>query len=304
MKLTLSAAALAVTLAFAGCANSPVQPPAELATARDTVRRAETDPQVLSGAPLELKRATDALSKANTLFAKREPNSDVVSAAYVAQREAEAALTIAQAKRAEQATQQAKISRAETMADLKGAEAERARAEAATAQARANTASGAAMAAEARADSASVQAASAQATAAALAAQLAELQAKQTERGMLVTLGDVLFEFNRAEIKPTAQAELRKLAEFLQKHPERNVLIEGYTDNVGSATYNATLSQRRAEAVAVALAGLGISSQRIKSVGYGKDFPVAENTTDTNRALNRRVEVYISQGTEPVRGRG
>jgi outer membrane protein OmpA-like peptidoglycan-associated protein len=297
MKITLSATALAAVLAFTGCASAPDTPPPELTAARDAVRRAETDPSVLRNAPLELKRATDALNRANTLYVKRERNADVLSAAYIAQREADAAMTIAQAKRNEDATKQAQITRAETRADIKASEAERARADAAAAQLRADSASGAAA-------TAAQQAADAQAQAQALAAQLAELQAKQTERGMLVTLGDVLFEFNRAEIKPTAQGELRKLADFLQKHPERNVLIEGYTDNIGSAGYNATLSQRRAEAVANALVGLGIAPQRLKSVGYGKDFPVAENNTDTNRALNRRVEVYISQGTEPVRGRG
>lgn len=297
MKINLSATALAAVLAFTGCASAPDTPPPELASARDAVHRAETDPSVLRNAPMELKRATDALNRANSLYVKRERNADVVSAAYIAQREADAAMTIAQAKQNEDATKQAQIARAETRADIKTTEAERAKADAAAAQARADNASGAAAAA-------TQQAADAQAQAQALAAQLAELQAKQTERGMLVTLGDVLFEFNRAEIKTTAQGELRKLADFLQKHPERNVLIEGYTDNIGSAGYNATLSQRRAESVANALVALGVSPQRMKSVGYGKDFPVAENTTDTNRALNRRVEVYISPGSEPVRGRG
>ena len=304
MKITLSATALAAVLAFTGCASAPDTPPPELASARDAVRRAETDPSVLRNAPMELKRATDALNRANTLYVKRERNADVVSAAYIAQREADAAMTIAQAKRNEDATKQAQITRAETRADIKTTEAERAKADAAAAQARADNASGAAAAAAQQAADAQAQAAGAQAQAQMLAAQLADLQAKQTDRGMLVTLGDVLFEFNRAEIKTTAQGELRKLADFLQKHPERNVLIEGYTDNIGSAGYNATLSQRRAESVANALMALGVSPQRMKSVGYGKDFPVAENNTDTNRALNRRVEVYISPGSEPVRGRG
>ena len=304
MKITLSATALAAVLAFSGCAGAPDTPPPELASARDAVHRAETDPSVLRNAPMELKRATDALNRANSLYVKRERNADVVSAAYIAQREADAAMTIAQAKQNEDATKQAQITRAETRADIKSTEAERAKADAAAAQARADNASGAAAAATQQAADAQAQAAGAQAQAQALAAQLADLQAKQTDRGMLVTLGDVLFEFNRAEIKTTAQGELRKLADFLQKHPERNVLIEGYTDNIGSAGYNATLSQRRAESVANALVALGVSPQRMKSIGYGKDFPVAENTTDTNRALNRRVEVYISPGSEPVRGRG
>ena len=96
MKITLSAIALATTLAFAGCASAPDTPPPELASARDAVHRAETDPSVLRNAPMELKRATEALNRANTLYVKRERNADVVSAAYIAQREADAAMTIAQ----------------------------------------------------------------------------------------------------------------------------------------------------------------------------------------------------------------
>jgi len=304
MSTRLTAIALVSAGLLGACATSPAPPPADLAQARSVVHSAELDPGVLSNAPLELKRATDALARADTLWAKREPLSEVSSAAYVADREARAAVAIAQAKRNEQSIQGAELDREQARADAKTTEARQAQSAAIAAQMQAGAARDQAAAAEQRADSAQVAAADAQQQNAELQQRLSELQAKETDRGLLVTLGDVLFEFNRAEIKPSAQGSLHKLADFLQQHPERRVLIEGYTDNVGAVAYNTTLSQRRAEAVARALAGMGVGPERINSVGYGKDYPIADNSTDTNRALNRRVEVYISDDNRPVRSRG
>ena len=120
---------------------------------------------------------------------------------------------------------------------------------------------------------------------------------------MLVTLGDVLFEFNRDEVKTGAQSSLRKLADFLQQYPTRQVLIEGYTDNIGAASYNEALSLRRANSVEHALMGMGVAAGRVTTAGYGKEYPIADNSTDTNRALNRRVEVYIADNDKPVKSR-
>ena len=100
-----------------------------------------------------------------------------------------------------------------------------------------------------------------------------------------------------------AGRSLAKLADFLQQHPSRNILIEGHTDSIGSAASNTDLSRRRATAVDVALEGLGLASRRVTTVGYGEDYPVADNTTATNRALNRRVEIYIAENDQPVKQR-
>lgn len=311
MKHSLTTLALAAAALVGACSSTPAPPPPALVEARSVVQSAELDPGVLSNAPLELKRATDSLNRANTLFAKGQSLNEVESAAYVADRQGRAALAVAQAKRSEEAIRGAQVDRERARADGKSIEAAQAKSAAANAQAQAGIASERAMDAEQRANAAQGQAVAAQANAAdvqqlnaQLQQRLNELAAQQTERGLLVTLGDVLFEFNRAEIKPTAQSSLRKLADFLQQYPNRRVLIEGYTDNIGSPAYNATLSQRRAEAVATALMALGVTPQRLSSVGYGKDYPVADNSTDTNRALNRRVEVYISDNDKPVRPRG
>ena len=183
------------------------------------------------------------------------------------------------------------------------AQAQRAQADTRAAQAQSSVAQQQTAHAEARTLSAQAGAADARQQAEQLQRQLAALQATQTERGMLVTLGDVLFENNRAEVKPGAQASLAKLADFLQQNPSRGVLIEGHTDSVGSAASNTTLSRRRAAAVDMALEGLGLAANRATTVGYGEDYPVTDNTSASNRALNRRVEIYIAENDQPVKQR-
>jgi len=124
--------------------------------------------------------------------------------------------------------------------------------------------------------------------------QLADLNAKETERGMVVTLGDVLFATGRAELKGGALANLGKLAAFLNENPDRTVAIEGHTDSVGSEESNYTLSRRRADAVKSYLVGQGVSSGRLDSLGKGEGYPVADNESATGRQQNRRVEVIIA----------
>jgi outer membrane protein OmpA-like peptidoglycan-associated protein len=309
MKHALTAGAAAAFLILAGCASAPEAPP-ELLAARSAVQSAEADPAVLTHASNELRRATASLQRANALLAQREALSEITSAAYVAQQQARTAIALARAKTDEEAIKTAEADRERARADMRAAEAARAQARANAAEGRAASATARALTAEQRAAAASADAAAAQANAADAQAQAAQLQqqlmdlrARPTDRGALVTLGDVLFEFNRADIKATGHGELRKLADFLKKHPDRQVLIEGHTDDIGSNAYNENLSRRRAEAVANALAALGVPSPRVTAVGYGESYPVAANTTDTNRALNRRVEVYISDNDQPVRPR-
>lgn len=295
MNRTLTAGTLLTGLLLSACASTPTAPPA-LVEARTAVRSAEIDPAVQANAPLELKRANDSLSRANNLLAKGEPLADINSAAYVARQQARTAQAVAQAKSNDTAVAMSQVDRERARADVRTVDAERAQAQAGAA--RQQTAL-----AEQQAATAQAGAAAAQQQAAQLQLRLNDMQAQPTERGMLVTLGDVLFEFNRAEVKPSAQASLRKLADFLQQYPARKVLIEGFTDNIGAPVYNQALSQRRAEAVDSALAGMGVATQRMATVGYGEEFPVAANSTDTDRALNRRVEVYIAENDQPVRTR-
>ncbi|PWE46563.1 OmpA family protein [Pseudomonas prosekii] len=126
------------------------------------------------------------------------------------------------------------------------------------------------------------------------------LNAKQTDRGTLVTFGDVLFATDRADLKSSGLVNINKLAQFLQENPDRKVIVEGYTDSTGTASHNQSLSERRAGSVRTALVKMGVDPARIVVQGYGKEYPVAENTSASGRAMNRRVEVTISNDNQPV----
>jgi len=124
--------------------------------------------------------------------------------------------------------------------------------------------------------------------------QLEELQAKPTERGIVLTLGDVLFATGSSELRQGADSNLNRLVNFLQQHPERQVKIEGHTDSVGSASSNQQLSQRRAESVRRYLIDSGIPSNRLSASGLGEGHPVASNDSAAGRQQNRRVEVVVA----------
>lgn len=110
----------------------------------------------------------------------------------------------------------------------------------------------------------------------------------------MLTLGDVLFDSGQAELKAGAFSTIDRLATFMRENPERTLVVEGYTDSVGSDAYNLSLSQRRADAVRAALLARGIDGSRITKSGMGKANPVAGNDTAAGRQRNRRVEIVIS----------
>ena len=126
------------------------------------------------------------------------------------------------------------------------------------------------------------------------------LNAKQTDRGTLVTFGDVLFATDRADLKSSGLVNINKLAQFLQENPDRKAIVEGYTDSTGTASHNQSLSERRAGSVRMALVKMGVDPARIVAQGYGMEYPVAENSSVSGRAMNRRVEVTISNDNQPV----
>ncbi len=133
---------------------------------------------------------------------------------------------------------------------------------------------------------------------AALQQQIQDLQAEATERGIVLTLGDVLFATGSAELRPGGDGNLDRLVDFLNEHAERRVLIEGHTDSVGNAQSNQRLSERRAEAVRSHLVRRGVSPERLSTSGAGQDRPVASNDTASGRQQNRRVEVIIENAPE------
>ena len=124
--------------------------------------------------------------------------------------------------------------------------------------------------------------------------ELAALKAKKTERGYVIVLGDVWFDYNQSTLKADAQQNLYPLVTFLKDYPERTVAIEGYTDSTGTAAYNLELSVFRAQAVESFLRENGVQAERMSTQGFGPNNPVASNRTESGRQQNRRVEVVIS----------
>jgi outer membrane protein OmpA-like peptidoglycan-associated protein len=291
----LKPAVFASAILLAACSTTPTSTPT-LDQARADFVAANNNPQVSSYAPLEFRQASDALDRANAAAAKKESLEDIDRLAYVAKQKIATAQEVARAKAAEANIADAQRQRTEVRLEARTSEAERAKREAAEAQA-------AAAAAQQQAALAQDQTRMLAERAAKLEALLVELHATKTERGMVVTIGDVLFATNEANLTPNGMSTLRKLADVMAQNPERSVLVEGFTDSIGSSSYNQDLSQRRANAVAMALSSMGVPRERIATKAYGEGFPVAANDTASNRQLNRRVEVVLSNNGAPIPAR-
>jgi outer membrane protein OmpA-like peptidoglycan-associated protein len=132
---------------------------------------------------------------------------------------------------------------------------------------------------------------------------VANLTAKETERGLVLSLDNILFEFDKAAIKPGAERTIEKVSEFLNEYPDREIIIEGFTDSVGSDDYNLQLSERRAQAVKEALTENSVAATRVDTKGYGEAYPVASNDSNSGRLQNRRVEIVIADQGENIRQR-
>jgi outer membrane protein OmpA-like peptidoglycan-associated protein len=123
--------------------------------------------------------------------------------------------------------------------------------------------------------------------------QLENLQLRETESGVVITLGDVLFHTGQSELLDSARTSLVEVVDLLQTEPEKQIRIEGHTDSVGDSEQNLRLSQSRADSVRQALIELGVAQERMKSVGMGEDYPISSNDTDEGRSQNRRVDVIL-----------
>jgi OOP family OmpA-OmpF porin len=264
----------------------------QLEIARKTYAQAKADPHVEALAPTYLADAEKAVRSAE----QAGSSDDMMHLSYMAEKKTRLAMSVAEGKMAESETQKLNVEMADLIARkqeldrLRELEKRRALTEAERAMLSAKTeAERARLAAQMEAE----RAAKAKADADQLMKELADLKAQQTERGIVLTMGDVLFAFGKADLSPKADRNVQKLADFLKKYPNRNVLIEGHTDSVGSEEFNLNLSRKRAGAVRDKLAADGIDPGRITTVGYGKKYPAVPNDTEANRALNRRVEVII-----------
>jgi len=247
---------IALALGMTACASVP-KTNAALDTARSAVQSAEADPNVAKYDALDLQAAKGELQDAETAYLNHN-EKDIAQPAYLAAQTAHLAQIKASAK-----ADDARVAAGQTERDR--------------------------IQLNARTNEVDIQ----KQKAANLQAEVDALKAKPTDRGLVLTLGDVLFDTGKAELNPGAARNLDTLVQFLTEHADRRVEIDGYTDSVGTDSFNLDLSQRRADTVKSVLVSRGIDPARIVSRGYGKEFGVASNSDSGGRQLNRRVEVVI-----------
>lgn len=283
---------------LAGCVSAEREQAAkaQLERAQAAYRQAQADPNVQKYAAPRLADAGKAVQAAE----QAKDVDEMQQLGYIAEKRAQIASLNGSTRKAEEDAQQLtketsamvlqkrerELKAARLEAETKSREADQARA---AAEARAREAE-----AKTREADAAVKAREAeQMRAAALTKELSELKAKQTDRGVVLTVGDVLFATGKADIASGSQRDIDRLADFLKKNPNRNLLIEGYTDNTGSEESNVKLSQQRADAVRDLLVGRGIPPQRIATKGYGPKYPLVDNSSAAARQQNRRVEIVV-----------
>ncbi|MGC4077890.1 MAG: OmpA family protein [Rubrivivax sp.] len=282
---TFARFALAVLTAatLAACSSTPPVN-SRLEQARSDYRSLQADPEAQRLAAAELKQAADALALAEAAQARGDEVAKVDQLSYLADQRVALARETSRRKASEEAVARA------------SAERDRLRLEARTREAEA--AAQAAAAAQREAAASQQQASEAERRNAQLQAELRELNAAKTERGMVVTVGDVLFATGRAELNAGGVRRLEPLGRFLKDHPQRRARIEGYTDSTGSPATNLELSRRRAEAVMAALLDMGVARSQLSTEGRGESMPVADNGNAAGRQMNRRVEIVLADDTQ------
>jgi outer membrane protein OmpA-like peptidoglycan-associated protein len=259
----------------------------ELAQASSAVARLANDPGASQSASRELQKARDALERAEQAWQAKSPREEVVHLAYLAKRQAEIGIARLAEARAREEIADGEAERNAVLLEAREREARLASSQAAASEQEAEAARQAALLAERRAQASRQQLEQSR-------RELEAMEARQTARGMVLTLGDVLFDTDEASLKPGAAPTLDRLAKFLRDNEDARVLIEGYADSRGTDEYNQDLSRRRAAAVATALEARGISNARVNVTGRGETLPVASNETPMGRQLNRRVEIVFS----------
>lgn len=279
---------------LSGCSTVPKN--SSLTEVHTKYNEARNNPQVTSLAAVELKEAGDSLDKADQALSQGESEATVNKLAYVANQQVRIAQETAFRKTDELTITNADSKRNQVRLEARTAEAEAAKQQVLVVQETLNQQN-------AELAAANANAVSDQALISQQEEQLRTLNAKQTKRGLVITLGDVLFNTSKAHLKAGGAHSVQKLADFLNQFPQHKVLIEGYTDSTGNSIKNQALSEQRANAVRAALIDRGISSDRIVTRGYGERFPIADNSTGANRQLNRRVEIVLSDNNGNITSR-
>lgn len=299
--ITLSAAALTLL----ACQAVPVQDPA-VDSARLELTQLQNDPLLASRAPAAIQDAQDAVEAAE----KPQTDAAVKShLAYLAGNKVKTAKAMATTRYNEDQLKTAASSREKVRLDARTQEADQANAQVEASRIKATEADQKTVLAEQKTVAANQQTSLAEQRAGDIGArnvtlekELADLHAQKTERGIVLTFGDVLFASGKSDIKAGAMANFDRLAESLKKQGSSHITIEGHTDSVGGDESNMALSQRRADSVKNYLVSRGVAAERISAAGKGSAFPVTSNTSASGRQKNRRIEVIIDDSASKIMG--
>jgi outer membrane protein OmpA-like peptidoglycan-associated protein len=293
---------LPLLIVMIGCGGPPANNPL-LNDAREKYEAAHNNESIVRLAPVELKEAEEALDMSTRLWEAKADRTEVDHYAYIAERKTVIARETALLKGSQQEISRGETERQQVMLDVRRAEAQRSEQRATSALEDAQRERAAATEARAGAETARLSAEESRLRAEELAKKVSELEARPTDRGLVLTLGDVLFDFGQATLKTGGMQTVNQLGDFLNEYPERHIMIEGFTDSIGSEAFNQALSGKRAENVKNALMSKGVGSDRIRTRGYGTQHPVADNATEDGRRQNRRVEVVISDQAGVIKDR-
>ena len=286
---TMIALAVAASL-FAGCASVPKKPLGS-EQVRAKLTALQGDATLANQAPVAMKDAESAVREAEI------SQKDLPLAAhrvYIADHKVDIARAVAETRAAEEARTALTEEGEKARLKARTREADAAKNDALVARAESAEQRAAAAIARGDADAALIAANASQQQAAELQRQIELLQARPTDRGLVLTLGDTLFATGKSELKSGATVNLDRITTFMTEYPKRTAAIEGFTDSLGSDEMNQSLSERRADSVKRYLVGRGVGPERLTSAGRGENSPVADNGSAEGRQQNRRVEIVIS----------
>jgi outer membrane protein OmpA-like peptidoglycan-associated protein len=294
MQKTMPLTALVGILFIAyGCSSTMPPRDAAVESARQDFLVIAQEPFIQRYAPAAYAQARESMDEAERLWRKGASEDELQHLAYLTRKKVAIARETAGLNRAEEQVEQGDTRRKDVLLQAREKEIDVVRRRAEMAEQEAEYM-------RMDAEQARMETELMQAQAGQLSQELSELEARQTERGLAITLNNILFDANSSDLKQDADHTLDKIADVLQEYPDHIMMIEGFTDSMGSDDYNENLSRLRAAAVKDALVTRGIGPDRIDTRGYGENYPIATNNTATGRQLNRRVEIIVSNDQNPV----
>lgn len=290
---------IALTATVAACSTVPERN-SDLDTARGRFNMAQRDAQVVTLAPEELNLARTTMDQAQNAWDQKQPKATVDHLSYMTAQRVVIAQETASSRAAQAITANAAAERDKLLLTQRTAEADLARQKLAAAE-RSNAQKTNQLAqadAAAKQDQARIDYSDARAHA--LELELKDLNAKKTERGFVITLGDVLFDSGQDRLLPEGAGYMVRLADAFKRNTALTASIEGYTDSVGSTASNIELSARRARTVMAALMGQGVLANQLSVRAMGESNPAASNDTSAGRQMNRRVEIVFTPNSGVV----